>query len=64
MDVSHINQPLTAKPMSLFPTMGSLKEVVDYSESKLPITDKNELFTLLMTYHNTLLKVQHGKTTN
>ncbi len=41
--------------MPLFPTLGSLQEVVDFSESKLPITDKNELFSLLMTMQNTVL---------
>ena len=41
--------------MNLFPTMGSLQEVIDLAESKLPITDKNEMYSLLMTYHNTLL---------
>lgn len=50
---------LRAAPMGLFPTLGSLQEVVNYGESKLPITDKNDLFSLLMTYHNTLLKVNH-----
>jgi len=35
--------------------MGSLQEVRDLGESKLPITSKNELFALLSTYHNTLL---------
>jgi hypothetical protein len=53
---SNSQPPLRAVPMALFPTLGSLQEVVDFSESKLPITDKNELFSLLMTYHNTLLK--------
>ena len=52
------SQPLLrAVPMGLFPTLGSLQEVIDFADSKLPITDKNELFSLLMTYHNTLLKV-------
>ena len=37
--------------------MGSLQEVIDFSDTKLPITNKNELFTLLMVYQNTLLKV-------
>lgn len=41
--------------MTLFPTMGSLKEVMDFAESKLPITDKNDLHSLLMTFQNTLL---------
>lgn len=52
---------LRAAPMGVFPTLGSLQEVVDFAESKLPITDKNDLFALLMTYHNTLLKVTHGR---
>ena len=53
-----LTQPaaLRAVPMSLFPTMGSLQEVVDLAESKLPITSPNELFSLLMTYHNTLIQ--------
>lgn len=51
---------LRAVPMTLFPVSGSLQEVVDLAESKLPITDKNEMFSLLMTYHNTLLKVLNG----
>jgi hypothetical protein len=51
------SQPqLRAVAMPLFPTLGSIQEVVDFSESKLPITDKNELFSLLMTMQNTLLK--------
>jgi hypothetical protein len=41
--------------MSLFPTLGTLQEVADLADSKLPITSKNELFSLLATYHNTLL---------
>ena len=42
--------------MSLFPTMGSLQEVVELAESKMPITSRNELFSLLMIFQNTLLK--------
>ena len=41
----------------LFPTMGSLQEVVDYADSQLPVLSKNDLCSLLFTYHNTLLKV-------
>jgi len=52
---------LRAAPMGLFPTMGSLQEVIDFADSKLPIMDKNDLFSLLMTYHNTLLKVSSCK---
>ncbi len=46
---------LRAVYMGLFPTMGSLQEVVDLAESKLPIINKNDLLSLLMTYHNSLL---------
>ena len=49
-------------PKTLFPTLGSLQEVVDLAESKLPITDKNEMFSLLMSYHNTLLATFHVTT--
>lgn len=45
-------------PMTVFPTLGSLQDVVDLANSKLPITDQNEMFSLLMTYHNTLLSQQ------
>ena len=47
---------LRAVPMNLFPTMGSLQEVVELAESKIPITNRNELFSLLMTFQNTLLQ--------
>lgn len=40
--------------------MDSLKEVVDYADSKRPISSKNELYSLLMIYHNTLLKTIYG----
>ena len=52
---SHHKPPLRAVHMGLFPTHGSLQEVVDLGRSKLPITSENELFSLLMSYHNTLL---------
>jgi hypothetical protein len=47
---------LRPTPQPLFPTLGSLKEVLDLAQSQLPITHKNEITVLLMTYHNTLLK--------
>lgn len=43
-------------PMSLFPALGSVKEVIDLADSKVPIICKNEMFALLMTFQNTLLK--------
>jgi hypothetical protein len=50
-------ESLRAHPLNVFPTLGSLQEVIDLAESKMPITDKNEMRSLLMTYHNSLLKV-------
>lgn len=47
---------LRAVPMTLFPTMDSLQEVVNLAQSKLPVNYQNEMVGLLMTYQNTLLK--------
>ena len=55
---------LRAVSMSLFPTMGSLQDVVELAESKLPITSRNELISLLMIYHNTLLQELKKTVTN
>lgn len=50
------NQPhIRAVPMNLFPTFGSLRDVVDYAYSSLPIGSENDVYSLLMTYHNTLI---------
>jgi hypothetical protein len=60
--MNHPNQPgLRPVPMTVFPTLGSLQEVIDLANSKLPISDQNEMFSLLMSYHNTLLKEIHGQ---
>lgn len=48
--------PTRAGKMSIFPTLNSTHEVVELIESRLPITDKNELLSLLGIYHNTLLQ--------
>ena len=49
-------------PMGIFPTMDSLQDVVEYAQTKVPVESKNEMTGILMTYHNTLLKViDHGK---
>lgn len=47
--------PIRAVTRPIFPTAESLREVVEMGYAKLPITDQNTLFSLLMTYHNTLL---------
>ena len=43
--------------MSLFPTMDSLDEVIALAKDKHPQDTSNEVVGLLMTYHNTMLKV-------
>ncbi len=50
------NTPIQPIFMPLFPTMGSLQEVIDLAEANLPITNKNDMTALLGAYHNTLLK--------
>jgi hypothetical protein len=50
-----------ALPMSLYPTMESIQEVINLAESKLPITDSNEMYSLLMTFQNTLIKYLTSK---
>lgn len=42
-------------PMSLYPTMGSLQEVIDFAKAQLPITNENTLMSIIGSYHNTLL---------
>lgn len=55
---SHQAKPaLRPVPMNVYPTLNSLGEVFDLAESKMPITSANEIHSLLMTYHNTLLSV-------
>jgi len=58
------SNPSSTKPehLTLFPTMGSVQDVIDYAESKLPINTKNDVVTLLGTYHNTLLKAMNATT--
>lgn len=54
--------PVRAVPMSLFPTMGSLQQVVDLANSQLPVTTPNAMLGLLMTYHNTLISILEQET--
>lgn len=41
--------------MNLYPVMDSPTEAIKYAESKVPVETPNEMFTLLMIYHNSLL---------
>lgn len=43
------------KPCELYPTMGSIQDVLDLGRSKLPITEYNDLVSLLFTMQNTVL---------
>jgi hypothetical protein len=65
---NHLTAPpkplLFTDPMPLYLTAGSLEEVVSLGESQLPIMDRNKLFTLLMTYHNTLLMLKERERVN
>ena len=47
---------IKANVMALFPTLDSLQDVIELGNSKLPITTQNDLYSLLITYHNTLIK--------
>ena len=51
-----INKPrLRAVRMSLFPTLNNLDEAMQYAQSKFPDSSRNDLYSVLMTYQNTLL---------
>ena len=43
-------------PMNIYPTLGSVQEVVELANSKLPVVSQNVMYALLMTLQNTLLK--------
>lgn len=47
---------LRAVPMALYPTFDSLDSVVSMATSQIPRTP-NEMITILMVYHNTMLKI-------
>ena len=48
---------MTPQKMDVFPTLGSINEVIELASSKVPLTKKNEMYALLMTFQNTLLKL-------
>ena len=55
MNLIHRQPPIRAVPMNIFPTLTTLEEVIALAKSQLPIMDEQQLVTVLMTYHNTLL---------
>lgn len=54
--IPEVRHNIKAEVQTLFPTANSLNEVVELGNSRLPITNPNELLSLLCMYHNTLLK--------
>lgn len=42
-------------PQNIYPTLGSINEVFELADSKIPMMQRNEMFSLLMTFQNTLL---------
>lgn len=55
---------LLAVPQSLYPTKASLNEALSHSLAQLPITDANQLTSILMTYHNTMLHTLEQEESN
>ena len=63
--VKQLNKPpIRAVPMGLFPTLDSLDEVMTMAKATHVNTQasSNQIVSLLMTYHNTLLKVLNTST--
>lgn len=48
--------PIKPIPMTLYPTMDSLDEVMALAQARVPQVSRNEIVSLLLIYHNTLLK--------
>lgn len=55
-----MNQPMLSvvlpMHMSLYPTMDTMVEAIKYIEAQVPVVEGNDMFSLLMIYHNTLIK--------
>lgn len=50
--------------MGVYPTLETLQDVRELAQSLMPITKSNEMTSILNTYHNTLLRVQHAQNKN
>lgn len=55
MNHQYTKPRLRAVRMSLFPTLNSLDEAVQYAQVKFPESSRNDLYSVLMTFQNTLL---------
>ena len=51
-----IYPPIRAVYMGIFPSYNSLNEVMALAFTKFPPEQHNLLYSVLMSYHNTLLK--------
>lgn len=47
--------PIKAQRMSLFPSMTSLDEAMNYIKAHLPEQDSQKVVSLVLMYHNTLV---------
>ncbi len=47
--------PIKAQRMSLFPSMTSLDEAMNYIKAHLPEQDSQKFVSLVLMYHNTLV---------
>ena len=55
--ISVEHPPIRAVTMNLFPTFETLDEAKAYGEAQLPLEHRNEVYSVLMAYQNTLLNV-------
>ena len=49
---------------SLYPTHNSFDQVIAAALSAVPVTGTNDMYALLMQYHNTLLQELHDERVN
>lgn len=51
---------LNPTPQSVYSHKSTLNEAITYIQGQLPVSDPNEMYALLMLYHNTLLLCQEA----
>jgi hypothetical protein len=56
MALFHVDEPKPLRSNSLFPTFDTVEEAESYACSRVPVSTHNEMFGLLQTYQNTMLK--------
>lgn len=58
--MTHLPNPSKPKVNAIYPTDDSVEMAINRFKSALPITDENQLFTLLMIYNNTVITNLQG----